>query len=154
MDPQSFIFCVFGMMDFIIGWHCLTYVLYLPYKPQKPMTSVRTENAQQLAGSDLHSNNLFYLQNFGRKLYTHELGAGQSQCNAWDFAYFCMYFLWNLTRVLLRKGFTNCFTLLLLFEGLFSFIIQVACLWDFFLFFTTSCVNHCIKTFTMVQFRT
>lgn len=47
---------------------------------------------------------------------------------------FCMYFLWNLTRVLLRKGFTNCFTLLLLFEAPFSFIIQVTCLGDIFLY--------------------
>lgn len=59
-----------------------------------PMTSVRMENAQQLAGSGSHSKNLFYLQNFGRKLYTQELGAGQSQCKAWDFEYFfaCIFF--------------------------------------------------------------
>lgn len=63
---------------------------------------------------------------------------------------FCMYFLWNLTRVLLRKGFTNCFTLLLLFEAPFSFIIQVTFLGD--IVSTTSCINHCLKTFTLVQF--
>lgn len=56
------------------------------------MTSVRMENAQQLAGSGSHSKNLFYLQNFGRKLYTQELGAGQSQCKAWDFEYFLHVF--------------------------------------------------------------
>lgn len=48
---------------------------------------------------------------------------------------FCMYFLWTLTRVLLRKGFPNCFTLLLLFEALFSFIIQVRCLGDVFFYY-------------------
>lgn len=56
------------------------------------MTSGRTEDARQLAGSGPHSKNLFYLQNLGRKLYTQELGAGQSQCNAWDFECFLHVF--------------------------------------------------------------
>lgn len=85
-------FCVFDVMNLVIGWYFLTYALDLSYKPQTSMTSVRTEDAQQLAGSGPHSKNLFYLQNFGRKLYTQELGAGQSQCNAWDFEYFLHVF--------------------------------------------------------------
>lgn len=95
VDPESFISLWVWYDGFHywinIFWPVLDLCISLSYKPWTSLALVRREDAQQPA-SGPHSKNLFYLQNTERKLYTQELGAGQSQCTAWVFEYFLHVF--------------------------------------------------------------